>query len=68
MDCKRIAGAIIFLWLFLPFDAVSIERDVRDIELPVQISAETNPVLSMTVSWDGKYLVIASDRGGFTDL
>jgi len=68
MDCKRIAGAILFLWLFLPCNAVSIERDVRDIELPVQISAETNPVLSMAVSRDGKYLVIASDRGGFTDL
>ena len=68
MDSKRIAGVIFIIILLFPCNVISFKRYVKDIELPVQVTSETSPVQSMTVSSDGKYMVIASDREGFTDL
>jgi len=68
MDSKRIAGVIFIIILLFPCYVISFKRDVKDIELPVQVTSETNPVQSMTVSSDGKYMAITSDREGFTDL
>lgn len=68
MDSKRIA-AIVFILLFTcSRHAVALQRGIKEITLPVQVTAETSPVRSMTVSRDGRQMVIASDREGFTDL
>ncbi|MBW2218237.1 MAG: tetratricopeptide repeat protein, partial [Deltaproteobacteria bacterium] len=68
MDSKRIAVIIFIIFLILPCYAISFQRGIKDITLPVQITSETSPVQSMTVSQNGNYMVIASDRKGFTDL
>ncbi len=71
MDSKRIAviiSIIFIIFLILPCYAISFQRGIKDIALPMQITFETSPVQSMTVSQNGDYMVIASGRKGFTDL
>jgi len=71
MDSKRIATIIFIIFiifLILPCHVISFQRGIKDITLPIQITSETSPVQSMTVSQDGNHMVIVSDRKGFTDL
>ncbi|MBW1899431.1 MAG: PD40 domain-containing protein, partial [Deltaproteobacteria bacterium] len=62
---------IVFTALFTILFAVFSEcnaGDKDDINHPVQITYETSPVQSFSVSGDGKWLVCSLEREGFTDL
>ncbi|MBA4366033.1 MAG: hypothetical protein C0403_00135 [Desulfobacterium sp.] len=57
-----------FILLMLKFPVLAGESDLSGILHPVQITFETVPIQFMAVSRDGKRLVCAMEKNGFTNL